>query len=238
MKAVYLEQLKKEIEEANSYGAEIIPGKNLFIDQYATLTIPQDVAVDRAVNKHLRGTCKGSGPSMARRALRFDPRAADLFNLNEGSVRERIGRGLELFNPVLKENGERTYDIEETIDFLEENAKFFGGSFIVDGEMLISKARKNRDADIYVNGTQGLCLDLNKGSIGYTVSYGTSIHDAMISCGFPINIITEGDVKVVMVKKAYVTRAGTGPLPGESLKRRRVKGSAKLERRLVSHQAT
>lgn len=215
LKAVDLEQLEKEIVEANSYGAEIVPGKNLFIDQYATLTIPQDIAVDRAVNKHMRGTCKGSGPSMARRALRFDARAADLSNLNEGSVSERIGRGLELYNPALKENGERTYDIEETIGFLEQHAKNFGDGFVVDGEMLISKARKNPNADIYVNGTQGLCLDLNVGSIGNTVSYGTSIHDASIGCYFSINIINECGVSVVIVKKAYVTRAGTGLLPGE-----------------------
>ncbi len=211
-KKVNLESLYGEVNLAKGFGCEIVPGKNLFIDNYATLTLPQDVELDRAMNAEMRGTRTGSGTSSARRSLRFDPRAADLLRLDAENVKERIGKGVEEYNVLLREHGGREYTIDETMEWLKNWRDKFGTDFVTDGDRLVGLARKNPKAKIFVNGTQGGCLDCETGSIGRTVSYGVYLHDVMKGACLPVDV--EG-YHVFLTKKDYVTRAGDGFFPEE-----------------------
>ena len=216
LKTINLQTLwEREITKANESGVDIKPGNNLFIDQYATLTLPQDIAFDEALSAYLRGTKQGSGPSHARRKHRVDLRAGDLWNLEHPEVTERLRKGIDLYNENLRARGKKECGFDETIDWLTTWRERYGRDFVVDGEELIQLAVNNPDAFLFINGTQGLCLDGDFGTIGRGVSYGVGVQDAMKGCYLPLNFCDNNDVRIFIVVKGYNTRAGDGLFPGE-----------------------
>ncbi|MFH1977790.1 MAG: adenylosuccinate synthetase [Candidatus Aenigmatarchaeota archaeon] len=222
LKRISLERLHKEITEANQQGCKIVPGKNLFLDEYATITLPQDIALDLAMNKEMKGTRSGSGPTSARRTARTDPRAADLLNLDSQEVRARIEKGVRVCNAQLREFGEPEISFEETMNWLrkwtDEFSKWDRDSetkFIIRSKKLVDLALHNPNAYLFVNGTQAPCLDLDFGSVGKTVSYGVSLHEILKGAYLPAVPRDPDNYAIYLIKKGYVTRAGSGFFPGE-----------------------
>lgn len=211
-KNVSVDGLAAEVEEARAAGADIVYGRNLFIDRFATLTTNQDIAIDSAIAGKLMGTKKGNAPAMMGRAMRLDPRAGDLGYLDHPEVRDRIVQGVEMKNWILRGLEKDTYSPDEIIDTLHRWEQILGDGTVQNGERMMAAAQANPNAHIFINATQGQCLDGDTGTIGYNLAYGVEPADILKGSYLATD---ETGRTWVLIKKAYVTRAGSGVMPGE-----------------------
>lgn len=213
-KNVHLGLALTEIERARKRsGADIVWGKTLFIDKYATITTDQDIALDEASTKVLRGTKKGNGPAMAGRAARYDVRAGDLFHLDHKEVRGRIIRGIREKNALLQMYGKQPFSEDQVFTQLNQWAQGIGEDAIQDGNVMMTLARANEEARIFITAPHGFCLDNDEGTIGWNVAY--PIGPADIIRASHLSLGDAARAEFLLVKKAYETRAGSGPFPGE-----------------------
>lgn len=223
-KNVHVGRLLAEVEHVRgNSGADIIPGKNLYVDSLATITTDQCAEVDKAVAGKIRGTKAGNAPAWALRAMRWDVRAADLFHLDDAEVRGDIVQGIEAYNLLLEYysvggHSYRTFSVDEVFDQLDGWARVLGEEAVVDGSYLINLARGNPRAHILVTAPHGHGLDNMRGSVRRSVAYGISPAD--IVNGAHLSLEEAAQARWVVVMKSNETRSGSGLFPGEYLDRR------------------
>jgi adenylosuccinate synthase len=215
-KNIHIGNLNTEVENAKKLGVDIVYGKNLFIDRYATIVTDQDQALDAVLSGQMdiRGTKKGNAPAIMGRALRNDKRVEYLLNLGDSGIQKTIRQGIRVKNALLKDYGQPTFDEADIFETLHKWRDLIGDETIVNWESdILYLANQNPEARLYVSATQGPELDNTHGTVGKNLAYGVSPGDIYKSSCLPVNGFRPG--KWNIVDKLYGTRAGGGPFPGE-----------------------
>lgn len=170
----------------------------------AHLVLPHHKHVESRGN-FVGTTGRGIGPAYADRARRVGVRVADLFD--EAVLRDRLGYLLEAKPNSTREVGwtsveramEDLYPAREVLRPLAEDT----------GMLLRSALAKGRK--ILFEGAQGTMLDLNYGTYPFVTSSHPTVGGIVVGAGVSHKAID----KVYGVAKAYATRVGNGPFPGE-----------------------
>ena len=121
---------------------------------------------------------------------------------SKGRLKEKIGSTGSGTGPANAERAMRTLKMAKDIDSLS--------SYIKDVPDEINSALKNKE-DVLVEGTQGTHLSLWHGTYPFVTSKDVTASGICADIGLGPKNVDE----VLVVFKAYLTRVGTGPMPGE-----------------------
>jgi len=121
---------------------------------------------------------------------------------SKGRLKEKIGSTGSGTGPANAERAMRTLKMAKDIDSLS--------SYIKDVPDEINSALKNKE-DVLVEGTQGTHLSLWHGTYPFVTSKDVTASGICADIGLGPKNVNE----VLVVFKAYLTRVGTGPMPGE-----------------------
>lgn len=192
--------LKQEIKSIQDKGFSV-KSDRLFIDGRAHVILPYHKLQDgkREQKRSEQGaaigtTGRGIGPCYASKAFREGPRMIDLLR------KESLERVLNA-SPHLKE--------DLNMDELLELGQYFK-PFITDVSKLTNDILA-QNGKVLVEGAQGAMLDVSFG----TYPFVTSSNLVAGSCAGGVGIAPWKMKNIVGVFKAYGTRVGNGPFPGE-----------------------
>ena len=121
---------------------------------------------------------------------------------SKGRLKEKIGSTGSGTGPANAERAMRTLKIAKDIETLS--------SYIKDVPDEINSALKNKE-EVLVEGTQGTHLSLWHGTYPFVTSKDVTAAGICADVGLGPKNVNE----VLIVFKAYLTRVGTGPMPGE-----------------------
>jgi len=123
---------------------------------------------------------------------------------DKGSVHlaKKIGTTGQGVGPAVEDRVKRVAKIAREIPRLKQ--------YLIDVPLEVNKAIA-RDDKVLLEGTQGFYLSLYHGTYPYVTSRDTSTASVCGEAGVPPTKVDD----VLLVFKAYVTRVGSGPLPGE-----------------------
>jgi adenylosuccinate synthase len=121
---------------------------------------------------------------------------------SKGRLKEKIGSTGSGTGPANAERAMRTLKMAKDIDSLS--------SYIKDVPDEINSALKNKES-VLVEGTQGTHLSLWHGTYPFVTSKDVTASGICADIGLGPKNVNE----VLVVFKAYLTRVGTGPMPGE-----------------------
>ena len=121
---------------------------------------------------------------------------------SKGRLKEKIGSTGSGTGPANAERAMRTLKMAKDIETLS--------SYIKDVPDEINSALKNKE-EILVEGTQGTHLSLWHGTYPFVTSKDVTAAGICADVGLGPKNVNE----VLIVFKAYLTRVGTGPMPGE-----------------------
>ena len=203
--------LLEEIEEVRARGAKVTPD-HLYLAENAHLILPvhqqQDRAMEAARGKSSLGTTgRGIGPAYEDKAARRGIRVCDL--AHEESLREKLDYLLIHHNALLRGVDAEPVDGDKLMDDLLA---------IRDDILQYAKpawreldAARRRGAAILFEGAQGIMLDVDHGTYPFVTSSNTVAAQAATGAG-----VGPAAVNYVLgITKAYTTRVGAGPFPGE-----------------------
>ena len=198
-----------ELDQLSEQGVDL---SNLRISELAHLIMPYHKALDRAEEArrtHKIGTTgRGIGPAYGDKALRYGFRLLDL--RDEASFRDRLADNLERQNAMLtRVYGEETLELEAVA--AEVLAAYHRlAPYVADTGLMLHEAVK-AGRKILFEGAQGTLLDLDMGTYPFVTSSFPVAGGAAIGTGVgPLAID-----RVLGIAKAYTTRVGGGPFPGE-----------------------
>jgi len=121
---------------------------------------------------------------------------------SKGRLKEKIGSTGSGTGPANAERAMRTLKMANEIESLS--------SYVVDVPAEINAALKNKK-NVLVEGTQGTHLSLWHGTYPFVTSKDVTASGICADVGLGPKSVNE----VLIVFKAYLTRVGTGPMPGE-----------------------
>ena len=121
---------------------------------------------------------------------------------SKGRLKEKIGSTGSGTGPANAERAMRTLKMAKDIESLS--------SYIKDVPDEINSALKNKE-EVLVEGTQGTHLSLWHGTYPFVTSKDVTAAGICADVGLGPKSVNE----VLVVFKAYLTRVGTGPMPGE-----------------------
>jgi len=121
---------------------------------------------------------------------------------SKGRLKEKIGSTGSGTGPANAERAMRTLKMAKDIESLS--------SYIKDVPYEINSALKNKE-EVLVEGTQGTHLSLWHGTYPFVTSKDVTAAGICADVGLGPKSVDE----VLIVFKAYLTRVGTGPMPGE-----------------------
>jgi len=121
---------------------------------------------------------------------------------SKGRLKEKIGSTGSGTGPANAERAMRTLKMAKDIESLS--------SYIKDVPYEINSALKNKE-EVLVEGTQGTHLSLWHGTYPFVTSKDVTAAGICADVGLGPKNVNE----VLVVFKAYLTRVGTGPMPGE-----------------------
>ena len=121
---------------------------------------------------------------------------------SKGRLKEKIGSTGSGTGPANAERAMRTLKMAKDIESLS--------SYIKDVPDEINSALKNKE-EVLVEGTQGTHLSLWHGTYPFVTSKDVTAAGICADVGLGPKSVNE----VLIVFKAYLTRVGTGPMPGE-----------------------
>ena len=121
---------------------------------------------------------------------------------SKGRLKEKIGSTGSGTGPANAERAMRTLKMAKDIETLS--------SYIKDVPDEINSALKNKE-EVLVEGTQGTHLSLWHGTYPFVTSKDVTAAGICADVGLGPKSVNE----VLIVFKAYLTRVGTGPMPGE-----------------------
>lgn len=195
--------LNDEISHIKSMGFDVSP-ERLHIDYRAHVILPyhKNLDLERELKRSAAGaaigtTGRGIGPTYASKAYREGPRMADL--LSKDSLQHWFKQ-----HPYLE------LDLEKgTLDSLLEIGEKLKPH--LKDVAMIANNRLNMGGRVLIEGAQGGMLDVSFG----TYPFVTSSNLISGSCAGGLGIPPWRIRKVCGVFKAYATRVGNGPFPGE-----------------------
>ncbi len=204
------EQFLKEVATLEGKGVDV--RGRLFVSDRAHVVFPFHRELDGAQERARRGrigtTNRGIGPCYEEKASRQGLRVLDL--LNEDRLRTRLTEVDSLRRARLEALGADTgADLDETLkNYLALGEKL--APFVTDTVAMLHRALDDKSR-IFLEGAQGVLLDLDLGTYPYVTSSNTCIGGLIAGSGIPARSLdcTYG------VLKAYTTRVGAGPFPTE-----------------------
>ena len=202
------------IEEMDALEARGVSTERLRISGNAHLILPYhqelDALHDRYLGKNQIGTTRrGIGPAYADRAMRVGLRVQDL--LDRSIFSKKLEAALDYSNRVLTRVFNRLPidSAEITHNYLDAYAPRLA-PHIADTVDLIHRELES-DHRILLEGAQATFLDLDHGTYPFVTSSNPTAGGACTGTGVgPLDID-----RVIGIAKAYTTRVGAGPFPGE-----------------------
>ena len=204
-------QLLSEIDEFTARGVQV--EGNLFVSDGAHMVLPYHKVLDRLSEGNRGGTAigttgRGIGPAYSDRATRAGIRFAELFHREHFINRVRA-------NVAEKQKIIEAFGGDEQLDgdaIIEEYTGFADRlrPYVTDTARLLRRAL-SAGRYVFVEGAQGLLLDVDFGTWPYVTSSNSSTFGIAAGTGLPPRRIDE----VMGVTKCYTTRVGEGPFPTE-----------------------
>ncbi|SVA02505.1 uncharacterized protein METZ01_LOCUS55359, partial [marine metagenome] len=202
------------IEEMDGLEARGVSTERLRVSGNAHLILPYhqelDALHDRYLGKNQIGTTRrGIGPAYADRAMRVGLRVQDL--LDRSIFSKKLEAALDYSNRVLTRVFNRLPidSAEITHNYLDAYAPRLA-PHIADTVDLIHRELES-DHRILLEGAQATFLDLDHGTYPFVTSSNPTAGGACTGTGVgPLDID-----RVIGIAKAYTTRVGAGPFPGE-----------------------
>lgn len=205
---VNISKLKEELNNLKKAGIEI--SDRLFISSQAGVIQPHHTILDRIIGKFVGTTGNGIGPAYADRALRmWDQR---LLNIRMGDLLDNSRKYFEImhenFSFISKLHGYQA-DIQAEIDQMKEDFETIA-RFIQKDTLFIQK-KVAQGAKVIFEGAQSFMLDVNRGSVPYVTSSGTTAAAAYAGG----DLSPDNHCSVIGVAKAIMSRVGHGPFTSE-----------------------
>ncbi|MFT7618541.1 MAG: adenylosuccinate synthase [Planctomycetota bacterium] len=203
-------QFLAEVETLEGKGIEV--AGRLFVSNRAHVVFPFHKMLDSAQEAAREGakigtTKRGIGPCYEEKASRQGLRVLDL--LDEDRLRTRLEADKSMQIKRLESLGAETAGLDETLELYLEYGRQLA-PFVADTVSMLHDALADK-RKIFLEGAQGVLLDLDLGTYPYVTSSTTNIGGLIAGSGIPARAIecTFG------VLKAYTTRVGAGPFPTE-----------------------
>ncbi|MFH0944044.1 MAG: adenylosuccinate synthase [Planctomycetota bacterium] len=204
-------QLLMEIDEFTGRGVAV--EGHLFVSDRAHIVFPYHKAMDLISEGNRGGTAigttgRGIGPAYADRATRAGIRFSEMRHRDHFVGRIRANTAEK--NRIMGAFGEREpLDAEQIVEeYLGYAARL--EPYITDTVRLLRRALA-AGRYVFVEGAQGLLLDVDFGTYPYVTSSNSSTFGVAAGTGLPGRRIDE----VMGVTKCYTTRVGEGPFPTE-----------------------
>ena len=185
-------------------------GKRILLSENAFVITPWHIYLDKKSEENslnpIGTTKRGIGPTYQDRVSRIGLKVFEYVNLSFRSKwLETMSRASEEFC----EHYARNKDLWESFFSAAEKLK----PYVSDVEAKLRRMISDSDKRIFLEGAQGVLLDVNHGTYPYVTSSSTIASAASASIGFDARLIN----KVYGVAKAYITRVGAGAFPTEDL---------------------
>ncbi len=206
------------VDELDALQARKVDIARLRISDRAHLVLPYHSLVDGAREdrkgasngaRKIGTTRKGIGPAYADKSARIGVRVCDL--ARPEVVRRRVQEMAQEHEGALREAGIAVPDPDEVTErLLEAGQKLW--SYVTDTSILINEAL-DQGKKVLFEGAQGAFLDVDLGTYPYVTSSHPVAGGVTVGAGVGPTRINE----VIGVMKAYTSRVGEGPFPGEIL---------------------
>ncbi len=203
-------RLVEELRDLRRRGVECT---NLRVSDRAHLVMPWHHVLDGHLGGRLGTTARGIGPCYEDRAARCGLRVGDLVDargrvdLKHFAARVReVGTAKNLM--LTRQYGLDPLDLDEILTACTEAAQVFAPQVADISELLEERNRAGHR--VLYEGAQGALLDVDWGTYPYVTSSSCSLGGCAVGVG--LNPAPEMRMGVL---KAYATRVGEGPFPGE-----------------------
>jgi adenylosuccinate synthase len=204
------EALFEELDQLHAAGVET--KARLFISNRAQALLPVHAALDQARERSLGGgkigtTSRGIGPAYELKAARYGIRLGEL---GASGVDARLRIQLARLAPELAALGAEAPALPTRV---EDECRMWARKlepYLADTEHLLHQWLDDEESLLF-EGAQGALLDVDHGTYPYVTSSNPTAGGASTGTGVPPTAI-DGVLGIV---KAYTTRVGGGPFPGE-----------------------
>lgn len=202
------EALIEEIKDLKEKGIEI--DRNLLLSERCHLIFPYHRILDKLREQKgvlkIGTTARGIGPCYADKVSRCGIRLIDLYGSN---FKQRLKNNIKEKNEIFKTYGFKGFSFAE----IYEQYQKFGerlNRYICDCSAVLNRAISEKK-NILFEGAQGTLLDIDYGTYPYVTSSNAIAGGACAGAGIAPTSIDE----IIGVAKAYTTRVGEGPFPGQ-----------------------
>lgn len=205
---VNISKLKAEFESLKAAGIDI--SDRLKISSQAGVIQPHHILIDGVVGKKVGTTRNGIGPAYSDRALRmWDDR---LLNIRMGDLLEDSDQ----YFAMMRANFEfiaTLYGFEGNVDagIDEMRRSFETVAPFIERDTLFLQKKVRGGVKVIFEGAQAFMLDVNKGSVPYVTSSGTTASAAYTGGDLSPNFHRH----TIGVAKALMSRVGHGPFASE-----------------------
>ncbi len=197
-----------EIEDLQKRNIEV--EGNLLISERCHLIFPYHRVLDKLREKKgllkIGTTGRGIGPCYADKVSRCGIRFIDLYSKD---FKEKLKNNIEEKNELFKAYGFEGFSFNQIYERYQEFGKKFK-KYICDCSLILNKAILDKK-DILFEGAQGTLLDIDHGTYPYVTSSNAVAGGACSGSGIAPTSVDE----IIGVAKAYTTRVGEGPFPGQ-----------------------
>lgn len=205
---VNITKLETEIDSLKKAGIDI--SDRFKISSQAGVIQPHHVLIDGVIGKEVGTTRNGIGPAYSDRALRmWNDR---LLNIRMGDLLDDA----DTYFQMMKENFKfiaklHEYNINPDAEIEEMKRSFEKIAKYIEKDTLYLQKKVMNGSRVIFEGAQAFMLDVNKGSVPYVTSSGTTASAAYTGGDLPANFHrnTIGIAKVIM------SRVGHGPFTSE-----------------------
>ena len=203
--------LLNEIDTLKGQGVNITP-ENLLVSESATLILPVNSALDKALeeargNAKIGTTGRGIGPAyedqVGRRALRMCDLAPP------ETIRAKVEKLAFYYNALYKGLGADSFNVDELTEKLKAVAPRILPHIAPTWRVLNDAKIDNKT--VLFEGAQGVMLDVDHGTYPYVTSSNTIAAQAATGSGVGADQLGY----ILGITKAYSTRVGSGPFPTE-----------------------
>ncbi len=207
-----LDVLFAEIDALSARGCD---AERVLVSASAHLITPYHQVVDKVTERFLGKrkigtTGRGVGPAYADKVNRIGIRVQDLFD--EQLLRDKVAASLEQKNQLLvKVYNRPAISPDEIADRLLAHAERLH-PMVVDASLLLNRALDQGQV-VLLEGAQAHHLDVDFGTYPYVTSSNPIAAGACTGSGIGPTRID----RVIGIAKAFTTRVGEGPFPGELL---------------------
>ncbi len=205
---VNISKLKDELTSLKQVGIDV--SNRLRISPQAGVIQPHHILIDGIIGKSVGTTGNGIGPAYADRAMRmWEDR---LLNIRMGDLLENS----EKYFGIMKTNFEsiaKLHGIDAKVDAeLEKMKKDFQDVVgLIEKDTLFLQKKISGGAKVIFEGAQAFMLDVNKGSVPYVTSSGTTASAAYTGGDLSANFHR----KTFGIAKVIMSRVGHGPFASE-----------------------